>query len=127
FDIPLLRYTATINGFDSLVVTKLDVLDEFEQIRVCVRYRMDGAEVTEMPPTTREIEKLEPVYECLPGWHTSTFGVAAFDELPSKARDYLAYLEAHTGVEVGCVSTGPERNQTMVRSGSRFESLICRS
>ena len=124
FDVPLLRYTATINGFDSLVVTKLDVLDEFDQIPVCVGYRIGGKEVCGMPPTVAEIAKIEPVYECVPGWNTSTFGISNYDELPAKAKEYLAFLEARTGVEVGCISTGPERNQTIVRPGSRFEKLV---
>nr|Q026Q7.1 RecName: Full=Adenylosuccinate synthetase; Short=AMPSase; Short=AdSS; AltName: Full=IMP--aspartate ligase [Candidatus Solibacter usitatus Ellin6076] len=124
FDVPLLRYTANINGFDSLVITKLDVLDEFDQIPVCVSYRIGNREVVDMPPTVAEMEKVEPVYECVPGWNTSTFGISQFGELPAKAKEYLAYLENRTGVEVGCVSTGPERNQTIVRAGSRFESLI---
>jgi adenylosuccinate synthase len=124
FDAPLLRYTAAINGYDSLVVTKLDVLDEFESIPVCVAYRCCGREVAGMPATVAEIEKVEPVYECLPGWRSSTFGVAAFDQLPAKAKDYLGFLEARIGVEVGCISTGPERTQTIVRQGSRLEALI---
>ena len=124
FDVPLLRYTAAINGFDSIVVTKLDVLDEFDQIPVCVGYRLDGKETIDMPPTVREIERLEPVYECVPGWHSSTFGISSYEELPAKAKDYLAFLESRTGVEVGSISTGPERNQTIVRPGSRFEKLF---
>ncbi len=124
FDVPLLRYTANINGFDSLVITKLDVLDEFDQIPVCVGYKIGGREVVDMPPTVAEMEKVEPVYECVPGWSSSTFGISNFDELPVKAKEYLAFLEKRTGVEVGCVSTGPERNQTIVRAGSRFEKLI---
>jgi adenylosuccinate synthase len=123
FDVPLLRYTAAINGFDSIVVTKLDVLDEFETIPVCVGYRLAGREISEMPPTVREIEQVQPVYECVPGWATSTFGISSYDELPARARDYLAFLESRTGVEVGCISTGPERNQTIVRAGSRFAKL----
>jgi adenylosuccinate synthase len=124
FDVPLLRYTATINGFDSLVITKLDVLDEFEEIKVCTGYRIDGQEICDMPPTVREIERVEPVYETLPGWNSSTFGISEYDELPARAKDYLAFLEERTGVEAGCISTGPERNQTIVRAGSRFEKLI---
>jgi adenylosuccinate synthase len=81
-------------------------------------------EVAEMPPTVAVIEKLEPVYEYLPGWRAATFGVSSYDDLPQKARDYLAFLESRTGVEVGCISTGPERNQTIVRPGSRFEKLV---
>jgi adenylosuccinate synthase len=124
FDAPLLRYTAEINGFDSIVVTKLDVLDEFDEIPVCVAYRRSGRELTEMPSTVAEIETVEPVYESVPGWRTSTFGVDSYDQLPAKAKDYIAFLEGRTGVEVGCISTGPERNQTIVRQGSRFEKLV---
>jgi adenylosuccinate synthase len=124
FDAPLLRYTAAINGFDSIVVTKLDVLDAFDKIPVCVGYRAGGRELSEMPPTVAEIETIEPVYECMPGWSTSTFGISSYDKLPVKAKEYLAFLESRTGVEVGCISTGPERNQTIVRPGSRFEKLV---
>jgi len=124
FDAPLLRYTAAVNGFDSIVVTKLDVLDEFDTIPVCVGYRCGTREVADMPPTVAEIAALEPVYECLPGWCSSTFGMASYDELPAKAREYLAFLESRTGVKVGCISTGPERQQTIVRPGSRFERLV---
>jgi len=124
FDAPLLRYTASINGFDSLVVTKLDVLDEFDSIPVCVGYRSGGRDLVEMPPRVAGIESAEPVYEHLPGWKSSTFGMSSYDELPARAKDYLAFLESHTGVEVGSISTGPERNQTMVRAGSRLEALL---
>jgi adenylosuccinate synthase len=123
FDIPLLRYTAAINGFDSIVITKIDVLDDFEKINVCVAYRIDGKEVADMPPTVRDISKIEPVYECMPGWNTSTFGISSYEELPARAKEYLAFLESRMGVEIGCISTGPERNQTIVRSGSRLAAL----
>jgi adenylosuccinate synthase len=124
FDAPLLRYTAAINGFDSIVVTKLDVLDEFDRIPVCVGYRLGGQSVDGMPATVEQIARVEPVFECLPGWRSSTFGIASYDDLPEKAKAYLAFLESHTGVEVGCISTGPERAQTIVRRGSRFEKLV---
>jgi adenylosuccinate synthase len=106
------------------VITKLDVLDEFQEIQVCTGYRINGKEICDMPPAVREIEKVEPVYETLPGWKTSTFGISEYAKLPARAKDYLAFLEEHTGVEAGCISTGPERNQTIVRAGSRFEKLI---
>jgi adenylosuccinate synthase len=123
FDVPLLRYTAGINGFDSLVITKLDVLDEFEKIPVCTGYRIDGKLLEDVPPRVSDVAKIEPVYECIDGWKSATFGMSGYDQLPGKAKDYLAYLEEKTGVEVGCVSTGPERNQTIIRAGSRFEKL----
>jgi len=124
FDVPLLRYSSAINGVDSLVVTKLDVLDEFDNIPVCVGYQAGGKEVNGIPPTVAEMARVEPVYECLPGWRSSTFGLTSYEQLPVKAREYLAFLESRTGVEIGSISTGPERNQTIVRAGSRFERLV---
>jgi adenylosuccinate synthase len=124
FDAPLLRYTAAINGFDTLVVTKLDVLDEFETIPVCVGYRLGGCEIGEMPPGVAELASIEPIYECLPGWKTPTFGMTCYDQLPARAKDYLAFLEEQAGVEIGSISTGPERNQTIVRPGSRLAKLL---
>jgi adenylosuccinate synthase len=113
-----------INGFDSMVVTKLDVLDHLDEIPVCVEYRRCGAALHDMPATTRELETIEPVYEMRPGWSTPTAGISQYDDLPAKAREYLQFLESRTGVEIGCISTGPERNQTIVRRGSRLQKLI---
>jgi len=124
YDVPLMRYAAMINGFDSLVVTKLDVLDEMEKVPVCVGYRSGGQDVAGMPATVNGMAALEPVYECLPGWRNSTFGISSYGELPVRARDYLDFLEKQSGVEVGCISTGPERNQTIVKPGSRFAKLF---
>jgi adenylosuccinate synthase len=124
FDVPLLKYTAMVNGFDTLFIMKLDVLDVLDDIPVCVRYRLHGEEVTEMPATYRALEAIEPVYEKMPGWRTSTRGISRFDELPAEARSYLRFLEERTGVEVGGVSTGPERNETIIRAGSKLERLI---
>jgi adenylosuccinate synthase len=124
FDAPLLRYTAMINGFDGMVVTKLDVLDHLDEIPVCVEYRLCGAALSDMPATTRELATIEPVYERLPGWASPTAGISRYEDLPARARGYLEFLESQTGVEVGCISTGPERNQTIVRRGSKLEELI---
>jgi adenylosuccinate synthase len=123
FDVPLIRYTASINGFDSMVMTKLDVMDELEEIPVCVAYRIHGLETCEMPATYRELAKAEPVYERLPGWKTRTKGISEWSELPAAAQEYLLFLERQSGVEVGCISTGPERNETIRRAGSRFAAL----
>ncbi|HYP15159.1 MAG TPA: adenylosuccinate synthase, partial [Bryobacteraceae bacterium] len=85
FDVPLLRYTAMVNGFDSLIVTKLDVLDDLDEIPVCVGYRVNGRAVDEMPVTNRQMEKIEPVFETLPGWKQSTHGISGFKDLPKAA------------------------------------------
>jgi adenylosuccinate synthase len=124
FDVPLLRYTALVNGFDTLFITKLDVLDQLEEIPVCVQYRLCGADVTEMPATYRALEAIEPVYYKLPGWLSSTRGISRFDDLPDRARAYLRFLEENTGVEIGAISTGPERSETIIRTGSKLERLI---
>src|SRR5579863_8676307 len=121
FDVPLLRYTAMINGFDSLVITKLDVLDQFERIPVCVGYR----DIDEMPATFRALEAAEPVYETMPGWNSPTRGLTQQRDLPTRAKDYLKFLSERTGVEVGCISTGPERDETILIAGSRLEQLLC--
>ncbi|MGD1090663.1 MAG: adenylosuccinate synthase [Bryobacteraceae bacterium] len=124
FDVPLLRYTTMLNGFDTLVITKLDVLDQLEEIPVCTGYRLCGKDVTEMPATYRALESIQPVYQMLPGWRTSTRGISQYDDLPEAARTYLKFLEEKTGVEVGGISTGPERNETIIRAGSKLERLI---
>jgi len=115
FDVPVLRYSTMINGFDSMVVTKLDVLDELEEIPVCIAYRISGRTTCELPATVRELAKAEPVYETLPGWRSSTEGLDSWDALPERAKQYLMFLEEKSRVEIGLISTGPERNQTIWR------------
>lgn len=124
FDVPLLRYTAMVNGFDSLIVTKLDVLDGFGELKVCTAYRVHGEVTEEMPAANLLLEQVEAVYETVPGWDAPTSGVTRYEDLPKTARDYIAFLEEKTGVEVGAVSTGPERSETIVRPGSRLEKLL---
>ncbi len=124
FDVPLLRYTAMVNGFDSLIMTKLDVLDELEEIPVCVGYRVNGKTVEDMPATNAGIEAIEPIFERVPGWRSTTRGISSYEDLPQAARDYVKYLEERSGVEVGCVSTGPERTETMILPGSKLAGLL---
>jgi len=124
FDLPLARYANEINGLDSLIITKLDVLDHRETIPVCVAYRRRGRELDAMPPLSQTLEEIEPVYEERPGWRTSTAGVQEYGQLPQAAKDYLRFLEDRIGVEVGAVSTGPERDQTILVQGSKLEALL---
>ena len=124
FDVPLLKYTAAINGFDSLVLTKLDVLDGMKEIPVCMKYKLRGEEIEWLPANIRDVQSLEPVYEVVSGWEGTTAGVTRYEDLPAGARAYVEFLEAATGVEVGCVATGPEREETIVRPGSKLARLI---
>ena len=124
FDVPLMRYTTMLNGFDSLAMTKLDVLDQMERIPVCMAYLVGGKLIEEMPPTSDGLQAVEPVYETLPGWVMPTAGITEYEKLPRKAREYVEFLEASSGVEIGCISTGPERDQTILKSGSKLEKLL---
>ena len=112
-DLPLLRYAGMINGISWLVVTKLDVLDEFSEIPVCVGYKIDGKKTDEVPAQASGYEKIECIYESRPGWKTSTQGITAMDKLPRQAREYLAFLQKESGARIGLVSTGPDRDHTI--------------
>ena len=112
-DLPLLRYSGMINGTSWLVVTKLDVLDEIDEIPVCVGYKVNGKATTEIPAAARAWDKIECVYKKMPGWRTATQGITEFSKLPKAARDYLAFIEKETGARIGMVSTGPGREETI--------------
>jgi len=112
-DLPLLRYAGMINGISWLVVTKLDVLDAFSEIPVCVGYKIDGKKTDEIPAQASGYDKIECIYENKPGWKTSTEGITSMEQLPKAAREYLAFLEKESGAQVGMVSTGPDRDHTI--------------
>ncbi|MGA3371600.1 MAG: adenylosuccinate synthase [Terracidiphilus sp.] len=113
-DIPLLRYSNQVNGAEWLVVTKLDVLDELEEIPICVGYEIDGKVTDEIPADVQGLERIKPVYAKLKGWQTSTEGITDFDKLPMAAKEYLRFQERESGAKIGMVSTGPDREQTIL-------------
>ncbi len=113
-DMPLLRYSNQVNGAEWLVVTKMDVLDELAEIPICVGYRINGKVSDEIPADVAGLERIEPVYTKLKGWQASTEGVTDFDNLPKAAQEYLRFQERESGAKIGMVSTGPDRDQTMV-------------
>jgi adenylosuccinate synthase len=112
-DLVLLRYAQMINGVNWWVVTKLDVLDQLDEIPVCMAYKVNGKKTDSVPALATGFETVKCVYEKLPGWKTSTEGITRFDKLPKKAQHYLRFLEKETGARIGMVSTGPERDQTI--------------
>ena len=114
FDAFATRYAADINGFDTVALTKLDILDTLDEIKVCTSYRRGGVTCDSFPAVSQELREVKPVYETLPGWKTSTEGVTELDELPRAARDYVRFISERIGVSVGLVSTGPERGQTIL-------------
>ncbi|OZG71519.1 adenylosuccinate synthase [Hahella sp. CCB-MM4] len=114
FDAVALRHAIQINSVSGICLTKLDVLDGLETVRVCVGYRTkDGVEVTRPPIACEDFSKLEPVYEDLPGWSESTFGVKKLEDLPKNARDYIEFLEKQIEAPIDVISTGPDRNETI--------------
>jgi adenylosuccinate synthase len=113
-DIPLLRYSNQVNGAEWLVVTKLDVLDELEEIPICMGYQVDGKVSDEIPADVSGLERVKPVYTKLKGWRASTDGITDFDKLPKAAQEYLRFQERESGAKIGMVSTGPDREQTML-------------
>ena len=113
-DIPLLRYSNQVNGAEWLVVTKMDVLDELDEIPICVGYQVDGKVGDEIPADVSGLERVKPVYTKLKGWRTSTEGITDFDKLPKAAQEYLRFQERESGAKIGMVSTGPDRDQTMI-------------
>jgi adenylosuccinate synthase len=113
-DLPQLRYAGMINGISWLVVTKLDVLDHLPEIPVCVAYKVDGKEIDGLPPQSCGYEKIECIYRKMTGWAMPTNKVKTFDGLPKAAREYLAFIEKETGARVGMISTGPDREETIL-------------
>jgi len=116
FDAAALKRAIQLNGVSGLCVTKLDVLDGVETLRLGVGYRVDGAVSDILPVGAETLERCEPVYEDVPGWQASTVGLRAYAELPANARRYLERIEQISGVPVAVISTGPERDETIVRS-----------
>jgi len=112
------RYAMRINRYDCICVTLLDVLDAFEQIKVCVGYRVDGKEMNTVPPSLALAERLEPIYESFEGWNEDTTRIHRWDDLPAAAKKYLERVGEIIGADVALAGVGPERTQSLVRPGS---------
>jgi adenylosuccinate synthase len=123
FDAVVVRYAVRINGLDALALTKLDVLDGLDELRICTAYRIGDRVVTEFPADL-VATRCEAVYETLPGWKEPTRGARDYDELPTNARKYIERLEQVSGVHAAIVSTGSDRDETIVRKGSAAEKWL---
>jgi adenylosuccinate synthase len=111
-DIPAMKYAIMINGVTELAMMKADVLDKFEMIRACTKYRINGEEVDYLPYDIDGVE-IEPIYEDVPGWNTDLTQLTSFADAPQALKDYVTYLERHLEVPVTTVSVGPDRKQTL--------------
>jgi adenylosuccinate synthase len=113
FDAVASRFTAQTNGITGAALTRLDVLDQFETIKVCTSYRIGSRSVETMPASSHDLARAEPVYEALPGWHTDTSGVRNFEDLPPAAKDYVHFIQEQLRVPLCLISVGPEREQAI--------------
>lgn len=102
-----------LNGVDHLVLTKLDVLDKFDEIHLCTGYMLDGEQIDRPPPLIEDLERVEPIFETLPGWQTSTRKATRIRELPKNARKYIEFIEDYCNVSIAMVSVGPSREETI--------------
>ncbi|MGB7069905.1 MAG: adenylosuccinate synthase [Pyrinomonadaceae bacterium] len=121
FDAVATKYASELNGFDSIALTKLDVLDEVDEIKVCVGYEVGGRRIDTFPAVSQDLREIKPVYETLAGWKSDTVGTTDFSDLPDKAKAYVEFLSRSIGVEIGLISTGPERDQTIILKNSVME------
>lgn len=118
FDAVVVRYAARVNGLDSLALTKMDVLDGLPEVDICTGYQAGERLLTEFPGDVRVLSTCRPIYETMPGWTKPTRGVRRYEDLPAEAKRYIARLEEVTGVQVGLISTGSEREDTIFRADS---------
>ncbi|HZI62648.1 MAG TPA: adenylosuccinate synthase [Pyrinomonadaceae bacterium] len=120
FDAFATRYAAEINGFSSVALTKLDVLDTLDEIKVCTGYQLNGRVCESLPAVSQDLRRVEPIFATLPGWQSSTLGMTELSTLPTNARRYVDFLSEQIGVQIGLVSTGPERSQTIIVQDSEL-------
>ena len=123
-DLMVLRYAKMINGMDSLVITKLDVFDTQREIQVCTAYKYKGTPLREMPAEAEEYARVTPEYKTMQGWRSSTYGARDGAKLPTAALDYLQFIGEFLQVEIGMISTGPERDATIIPAGTLFASWL---
>lgn len=113
-DMVLLRRSNQLNSFSGLCITKLDVLDGLDIVRICTAYRLDGKIIHQLPTDAEALTACEPIYEDLPGWKESTFGIKNFEDLPQNAKKYLLRMEELAGIPIDIISTGPDRDETIL-------------
>ena len=113
-DACVVRYAGLLSGIDYMAITRLDILDGFDEIKMCTGYQYHGKALNEIPASLKVLAEVEPVYETFPGWKTDISGIRSYDDLPENARNYLERMAEVTGISLGIVSVGPNRDQTIV-------------
>ena len=112
-DLVVVKYAAALNSLDHLAITRLDILDSFDELKICVGYTIDGKPVKGFPADLKKLAQCQPVYETMPGWKEDISGIREYNQLPAAARAYVERIAAVTGVPLGIVSVGPNRDQTI--------------
>ncbi len=115
-DLVLLKFSVQLNGITSLALTKLDILDEIDEIKICVSYFLNGKILKFPSPLLSDMEKIEPNYEKLPGWRVSLRNIKSWEALPENAKKYINFIESFIGIPIEFISVGPERNQSIVKN-----------
>lgn len=124
FDAVVARTSLRVGGLDAIALTKMDVLDDHDEVRICVAYEVNGKTVTEVPARSDHYESAKPVYRTFPGWKRSIVGTAGFGALPAAARAYVSALEEAVGAPITLLSTGPKREETIIRPGTVLDSWL---
>ncbi len=124
FDAVVARTAVELSGAQAVAITKLDVLDELDEIPVCVGYRLDGKFIVDIPAVVEDLERVEPVYQTLPGWKSVTTGATRYEDLPDAARRYVTFLEERSGAPAAFIATGPRREETVWRDDSPFLAAL---
>ena len=114
FDAFMMKYSRMINGIERVAITKLDVLSYLDEIKVCTGYKINGKEINSYPTDMARMEKVEPVYETLPGWKKDISDIQNYSDLPENAKNYLSFISEQCGFEISIISVGPKRSQTII-------------
>ena len=110
----MVKQTIKISGINGIALTKLDVLDELDEIKMCIEYELNGKKINYLPASVEDQLKIKPIYRIFPGWKKSTNGIKNIDELPEQAKDYVYAIEDFIGAKISSISTSPERDDTIL-------------
>ena len=116
----VVRYAGLLSGIDYMAITRLDILDGFDEIKMCVGYKYKGETLNEIPASLKVLAEVEPIYETFKGWKQPISGIREYKDLPEEARIYLERLEEVAGIALGIVSVGPNRDQTIILADDIF-------
>mgnify|MGYP001346407318 FL=1 len=115
FDLVAAKYSAKVNGLTGIALTKLDILNSFENIKVCTEYELNGRKIKNMTEALNELQNVKPIYQNIKGWNTDIVDIDSYDKLPYEAKEYIEYLESEIGVPISIISIGPKRHQIINR------------